>query len=85
MDLLHEMNYNYIKAKFFIIFPIYKIYNSYRLHDPLRLSDEEMEKTIKDHLDGLKNSKEKELEKWLVAVDSAIEAKVHINKLSSLI
>ena len=51
------MGYNTIKAKFYILFPTYLAYNSYRLHDPLCISDEEMEKKTRDHLESLKNTK----------------------------
>jgi len=55
------MDYNYIKAKFYIIFPYYLYYNSYRCHEPLRISDEEMKKKINDHVDSLKNTKERDM------------------------
>ena len=57
MDFLHKMEYNYTQAKFYILFPYYLKYNSYRSHDPLRISNEEMEKKINDHLQGLQNTK----------------------------
>lgn len=57
MDFLHKMNYNYVKAKFYILFPYYLTYNTYRCHDPLNISIDGMEKKIKDHLEGLKNTK----------------------------
>lgn len=65
MDFLHKMNYNYTKAKFYILFPYYLTYNAYRCHDPLSITLEDMEKKIKDHLEGLKNTKEKDMEKWI--------------------
>lgn len=57
MDFLHKMDYNYVKAKFYILFPYYLTYNTYRCHDPLDISLEDMQKKIKDHLDSLKNTK----------------------------
>ena len=65
MDFLHKMDYNYVKAKFYILFPYYLTYNAYRCHDPLNISPEDMEKKIHDHLEGLKNTKEKDMEKWI--------------------
>lgn len=59
------MDYNVIRAKFYTLFPTYITYNSYRLHDPLNISDEEMERKTKDYLEGLKNTKEKDTEKWI--------------------
>jgi len=57
IDFLHQMDYNYTKAKFYILFPYYLTYNAYRCHDPLSISLEDMQKKIKDHLEGLKNTK----------------------------
>ena len=50
LDFLHKMDYSIIKAKFYILFPLYLAYNGYRCHDPLNISIEDMGKKIKDHL-----------------------------------
>ncbi len=68
MQFLHDMDYNYTRAKFYIFFPYYIKYNKYRSHMPLQISDEEMEKKIKDHIDGMRNTKERDLEKWIGTV-----------------
>ena len=68
MEFLHQMDYNYTRAKFYIFFPYYLRYNNYRSHMPLSISDEEMEKKIHDHIDSLKNTKEKDLLKWIGTV-----------------
>lgn len=57
MKFLHKMDYNYIKAKFYILFPYYLKYNSFRCHDPLNISIEDMKKKINDHIEGLRNTK----------------------------
>ncbi len=44
------MEYNYTRAKFYILFPYYLSYNSFKGHDQLKVSDEDMEKKIKDHV-----------------------------------
>ena len=61
MELLHNMGYNYTKAKFYLIFPYYITYNRFRAHQPLALTDTEMARRITEHLEGLKSTKEKEL------------------------
>lgn len=61
MELLHDMGYNYTKAKFYLIFPYYLTYNRFRAHQPLALTDAEMARRITEHLEGLKSTKEKEL------------------------
>lgn len=40
LDFLHKMEYNYTKAKFYILFPCYLKYNKYRCHQPLQISNE---------------------------------------------
>ena len=44
------MDYNYTKAKFYILFPYYLKYNNFRCNDPLRISNDEMDKKINDHI-----------------------------------
>ena len=68
MEFLHEMNYSYTKAKFYLLFPYYLTYNRFRPHQPLTFSDQEMAQRIADHLEGLKSTKEKELERWIGTV-----------------
>ena len=68
MEFLHEMGYNYVKAKFYILFPYYLKYNSFHCHQPLALSDDEMARRIAEHLESLKSTKEKELERWIGTV-----------------
>lgn len=63
------MDYNYTKAKFYILFPYYLKYNSYRCNDPLKISDDEMAKKINDHIEGLMNTKEKDMEKWILILE----------------
>lgn len=46
MNFLHEMGYNYVKAKFYIMFPYYLTYNKFKCHQPLNLSDNEMARRI---------------------------------------
>ena len=52
---------------------------------PLSISDEEMEKKIHDHIDSLKNTKEKDLLKWIGTVQNSIESRVNLAKLNTLI
>lgn len=85
MDFLHKMDYNYVKAKFYILFPYYLTYNKYRCHDPLSISLEDMEKKIKDHLDGLKNTKEKDMEKWVETLESYLNNRTKYQTFLSLI
>lgn len=59
MNFLHQMGYNYIRAKFYILFPYYLTYNRFKCHQPLALTDSEMARRIGDHLEGLKSTKEK--------------------------
>jgi hypothetical protein len=83
MEFLHQMDYNYTKAKFFILFPYYLTYNNFKCHQPLRLSDQEMQKKIQDHIDSLKSTKEKDLERWIGTVENSIESKIHLSKLNT--
>ena len=85
MEFLHEMGYNYIRAKFYLLFPYYLVYNRFRSHQPLALSDQDMAQRIADHLDGLKTTKEKELERWIGTVENSIESRIHLSKLNMLI
>jgi hypothetical protein len=85
MELLHEMNYNYTKTKFYLIFPYYLTYNRFKCHQPLALSDNEMAWRISEHLEGLKSTKEKELERWIGTVENSIESRIHLSKLNTLI
>lgn len=39
MEFLHEMDYNYTKTKFYLLFPYYLAYNRVRLHQPLQLTN----------------------------------------------
>lgn len=50
MEFLHEMKYNYTRAKFYILFPYYLAYNQYRCNNPLNLNDNEMQRRISEHL-----------------------------------
>lgn len=59
MEFLHEMGYNYTKAKFHLLFPYYLTFNRIRCHQPLTLTDNEMDRRISEHLEGLKSTKEK--------------------------
>jgi hypothetical protein len=79
------MDYNYTRAKFYLLFPYYLTFNRFRPHQPLALTDSEMARRIADHLEGLKSTKEKELERWIGTVENSIESRIHISKLSALI
>lgn len=85
MKLLHRMDYNYIKAKFYILFPYYLAYNSYRCHDPLRISLEDMKKKINDHMEGLRNTKEKDTEKWIESLEAQLAARTNLQKFLLLV
>ncbi len=70
LQLLHECEYNYTTAKFYILFPYYKKYNAFKCHEPLVLSNQEMEHKINTHLDSLKSSKENDLMKWVKTIEN---------------
>jgi len=79
------MGYNYVKAKFYILFPYYLKYNKFHCHQPLNLTDDEMASRIAEHLESLKSTKEKELERWIGTVETSIESRIHLSKLNTLI
>lgn len=85
MNFLHTMNYNYTKAKFYILFPYYLAYNSYRCHDPLTISMEDMRKKINDHMEGLKNTKEKDTEKWVESLEALIASRTNLQKFLAVV
>jgi hypothetical protein len=85
MELLHSNGYNYTQAKFFLIFPYYLTYNRFRPHAPLALTESEMARRISCHLEGLRSTKEKELERWIGTVENSIESRIHLSKLNTLI
>lgn len=85
MDFLHKMDYNYVRAKFYILFPYYLTYNIYRCHDPLSISIQDMEKKIKDHLEGLKNTKEKDMEKWVETLETCLSSRMKFQSFIALI
>lgn len=78
------MEYNYVRAKFYIIFPYYLTFNAFKPHSPLAVKEEDMRKLISEHLDGLKSTKEKGLEKWIDQVELSIESRIHLSKLHTL-
>lgn len=65
MNLLHDMDYNFTKARFFVVFPYYLPYNRFRTCSQIVISDDEMELRIKEHLESLQNCKSKELQRWI--------------------
>jgi hypothetical protein len=67
------------------MFPYYLTYNKYRSYRPLVLSDTEMGHKIAEHLESLKSTKEKELERWIGTVETSIESRIHLSKLNTLI
>lgn len=85
LNLLHEMNYNFTKARFFVMFPYYLSYNRYRTNNPISISDEEMESKITEHLESLRNCKSKELQRWTEQLTAMLETRVNIVRINQLI
>jgi hypothetical protein len=84
-DLLHKAEYNISKAKFMLVFPYYMAYNMFRSDRPLRLTDAEMEDKIKQHTDSLKDSRSRDLQRWMGQIQESIESRITLNKLNALI
>lgn len=42
-----------------------------------------MKKKIHDHLEGLKGTKEKDIEKWIGTLENSIESRIHLSKLNA--
>jgi hypothetical protein len=85
LNLLHDMNYNFIKARFFVVFPYYLHYNRYRSNNPISISDAEMENKITEHLESLRNCKSKEFQRWIEQLNTLLESRVNIVKIAQLI
>jgi hypothetical protein len=85
MNMLHEVNYNYIKAKFFVVFPYYLHYNRYKSSSQINISDAEMDNKINEHLENLRSCKTKDMQKWIFQLEALLETKVNIAKVNQLI
>lgn len=79
------MNYNCTKARFFVIFPYYLYYNRYRSYSQINISDAEMESKINEHLESLRSSKTKDVQRWMAQLEALVETKVNLNRVNQLI
>lgn len=56
-----------------------------RSYRPLQLTDEERELKIREHLEGLKENRSKDLQRWVSQIQESIESRISLSKLNQII
>ena len=85
LNFLHKMDYSIIKAKFYIIFPLFLHFNQFRPQHSIEMSEQEMQEKIEQYINKIKESKVNQYEKWKGDLDEKIKNRVPLNKLQIIL
>ena len=76
LQLLHEMDYDYLKAKFYLFYPVLRLINK-------RMSGEQMKKMLGKQQEVLRESRENQQEKWVEELRQLEQTRVNVSEVNS--
>ncbi|CAD8046515.1 unnamed protein product [Paramecium primaurelia] len=84
---LKQMDYNIIKAKFYLLFPSLLVYNQYKHRHSLQFTNEYMNEKIEQYISKLNEDKMMQQNKWKQDLMDMINSKqkVHLTQLQTLL
>ncbi len=85
LEFLHNMNYSFTRAKFYLLFPTLLKWNEYSSDTPLEISEKEMEEKIAFFITQMQETKTSQQEKWKSELQELISARVPLLKLMSFL
>lgn len=87
LNFLQRMNYDFVKAKFYLLFPTLLVYNGYKPNHQLVLTEEYMKEKISLYIQKLNEDKMSQQQKWKQEILELLgkKTKVHLNQIQHFI